>query len=67
VPGFDVEVKGLVKMSRFPPIPPSQQTSEQRRAHDEIEIVTGQAFSSKAPFTLKNEQGAFVGPFAQLL
>jgi hypothetical protein len=54
-------------MSRFPPIPPFEQTSEQRRAHDEIEIATSQAFNSKAPFILKNEQGAFVGPFAQLL
>ena len=52
-------------MSRFPPIPPSKLTPVQKEGYDEIERLTQQTFGST--LTLKNEEGAFIGPFAPLL
>lgn len=52
-------------MSRFPPIPPSEQTPEQEVLHKEMELATQKEFGSA--FTLKNSDGAFLGPFAPLL
>ncbi|KAL1957331.1 hypothetical protein VTO42DRAFT_6120 [Malbranchea cinnamomea] len=52
-------------MPRFSPIPPAQQTPEQRAAHEAIDHRTRQRFGST--FTLKNEEGALIGPFAPLL
>lgn len=52
-------------MSRFPPIPPAEQTSEQELLHNEMDLVTQKEFGST--FTLKNSEGALLGPFAPLL
>ena len=52
-------------MSRYPPIPPSSLTTEQQRAHDEASEICSSVFGNK--FLYKNEQGAFIGPFAPLL
>ncbi|PGH16656.1 hypothetical protein AJ80_05158 [Polytolypa hystricis UAMH7299] len=52
-------------MSRFPPIPPNELTPEQKEGHDEMDALAQQTFGST--FTLKNEEGALLGPFAPLL
>jgi len=52
-------------MSRFPPIPPSAQTAGQQVAHEEMDSLTQKAYGST--FTLKNGEGALLGPFATLL
>lgn len=52
-------------MSRFRPIPPSEQTPEQEVLHKEMDIGTQKEYGST--FTLKNSEGALLGPFAPLL
>ncbi|KAH8652748.1 hypothetical protein BGZ60DRAFT_345032, partial [Tricladium varicosporioides] len=52
--------------SRFPPILPTNQISEQACAHRDIEVVVDQVYG-KNNLKLKNKDGAFIGPFAPLL
>ncbi|CAF9910401.1 hypothetical protein IMSHALPRED_009189 [Imshaugia aleurites] len=52
-------------MSRYPPIPPSSLTTEQYKAYDEASDICSSVFGDK--FLYKNEDGAFIGPFAPLL
>ncbi|PGH11971.1 hypothetical protein AJ79_04558 [Helicocarpus griseus UAMH5409] len=52
-------------MSRFPPIPPDQLTPEQKKGHDEMDYLAQKTFGST--FTMKNNEGALIGPFAPLL
>lgn len=52
-------------MSRYPPIPPSSLTTEQHKAYDEASEICSNVFGNK--FLYKNEDGAFIGPFAPLL
>ncbi|OCL04358.1 hypothetical protein AOQ84DRAFT_391596 [Glonium stellatum] len=54
-------------MPRFPPIPPSEQTPEQKLGHEEMDLLTQQTFGSNSSFRLKNSEGALLGPFATLL
>ena len=51
--------------SRFPPIPPSSLTPEQRKTYDQASSALDKAIGDK--FIIKNEDGAFVGNFAPLL
>ncbi|KAK2767750.1 hypothetical protein FQN54_003908 [Arachnomyces sp. PD_36] len=51
--------------SRFPPIPRSELTPEQQKGYDEIERLTQETFGSS--ITLKDENGAFIGPFTPLM
>ena len=52
-------------MTRFPPIPPSEQTPEQEVLHKEMDLRTQKEYGST--ITLKNSEGALIGPFAPLL
>ncbi|KAL8731532.1 MAG: hypothetical protein Q9166_003378 [cf. Caloplaca sp. 2 TL-2023] len=47
-------------MSRFPPIPPSRQTPEQKHAQDEVESL-GSVFGN--PLASKDNNGTMLGPF----
>jgi 4-carboxymuconolactone decarboxylase len=51
---------------RYPPIPPSQLTPEQHKAYDEGSETAEKLFGHSG-FLYKNEDGAFIGPFAPLL
>ena len=53
----------IVNMSRFPPIAPAQQTSEQKQAHVDLESIT--VFGR--PLAGKDDEGALTGPFAAML
>lgn len=52
-------------MARFPPIPPSRLNPEQRVAHEYLDNGTQNRYGKS--ITLKNEEGALIGPFAALL
>lgn len=52
-------------MSRYPPVPPSSLTTEQRKAYDEASEICSNVFGDK--FLYKTKDGAFIGPFAPLL
>lgn len=52
-------------MSRYPPIPPSSLSSEQHKAFDEASDICSNMFGDK--FLYKDDNGAFIGPFAPLL
>lgn len=52
-------------MSRYPPIPPSSLSPEQHEAFDEASDICSNMFGDK--FLYKNQDGAFIGPFAPLL
>ncbi|KAL8709362.1 MAG: hypothetical protein Q9225_007466 [Loekoesia sp. 1 TL-2023] len=51
-------------MSRYPPIPPAQQTPEQKQAQAEIESL-GSIFGG--PLTRKDGDGTMLGPFVPML
>lgn len=51
-------------MLRFPPIPPSQQTPEQKQAQNELESL-GPVFGKA--LTAKDHDGTMIGPFVPLL
>ena len=53
------------EMSRYPPIAPSALSHQQHEAFDEISDFCSTAFGDK--FLYRNEDGAFIGPFAPLL
>ena len=52
--------------SRFPPIPPSQQTREQAISYRRMTTLSDELFENNS-FTLKNDEGAFLGPLGLLL
>ncbi len=52
-------------MSRYPPIPPSSLSSEQHKAFDEASDICSNMFGDK--FLYKDNDGAFIGPFAPLM
>jgi len=52
-------------MSRFPPIPLSSQTPEQEVIHNEIDAIAEKEYGST--FTLRDSEGALIGPFAPLI
>lgn len=52
-------------MSRYSPIAPSSLTADQHKAYDEASEICSSVFGDK--FLYKNEDGAFIGPFAPLL
>jgi hypothetical protein len=55
----------MYTMSRFPPIPPSELSPEQKVLHDEIDVGTQKEFGKS--FQMKNSEGALLGPMAPLL
>lgn len=52
--------------NRFQPIPPADQTDEQKKAHNMMKVVSGRSFDTST-FKLEDERGALLGPWGFMM